>query len=400
MEYRRELDGVRGVACLSVILLHTVIGAIDAETGSTYDTARRAVQPFLVGGVDLFFVLSGFLIGGILVDHKGAKNYFRTFWRRRIGRIFPVYYLMILILIGIHAVDWFYKSPHIYGLLYNQLPIWAYATFTQNFYMALEGTGGNFLGVSWSLAVEEQFYLLLPPLIFLLSRKRIVALAVMAIIAAPFIRTILWDQIDWRASYLLSPARMDTVMWGLLVACAVRNEKVIGFLSRGRICVDLLIISLAVLVAADFFNQASAPLLSTTTYYLHGLLVSTLRYSALAMMYGLIILRLFLPGAMPLKSLLSGRFLGRVGLVSYAAYMYHQLINFAVHRAAHGGNPLISTWSDAYLPVIVLGVTFLAAALSYHYLEKPILERARQKKYEFVVPSRMNTETIQTASSV
>lgn len=302
MEHRRDLDGVRGVACLSVILLHTVVGAIQAEAGSSYDQFRIAIQPFLIGGVDLFFVLSGFLIGGILLDNKESTNYFRTFWRRRIGRIFPVYYVMILVLIALYAVDWFYKTPLISGLLYNQLPVWAYATFIQNFYMVSEGVFGNFLGVTWSLAVEEQFYLILPPLVFLLSRGKIVVIAVLAIFAAPFVRTILWQNIDWQASYLLSPARMDTVMWGVLIACAVRNEHVISVLSRLRMAIGIIIVFLAALVAADMFNYASAPLLATTTYHTHGLFVSTLRYSALAMMYALIILRLYLPGAGALRS--------------------------------------------------------------------------------------------------
>jgi peptidoglycan/LPS O-acetylase OafA/YrhL len=93
--HRPELDGVRGIACLLVLIDHCVIGPLVLKPGSDLETVRVHLQPFLFGGVDLFFILSGFLISGILMDSRDGPLYFRRFWTRRIARIFPVYYTLI-----------------------------------------------------------------------------------------------------------------------------------------------------------------------------------------------------------------------------------------------------------------------------------------------------------------
>lgn len=226
-EHIAELDGVRGMACIMVISLHYFIGIVQLDQQSWLSHLRSAIQPFLIGGVDLFFVLSGVLISGILMDHKESDSYFKTFWSRRIARIFPVYFLLLLTYILLlefrsnHEASfldiWLFKNP---------LPIWSYATFTQSIPMAELGDGGaRWIGVTWSLAVEEQFYWFLPPLVYWLSRKNVVLMAIVAIFISPFIRTLAWTQLNWFASYCLLPCRMDTLMWGVLVACAIRNTQ-------------------------------------------------------------------------------------------------------------------------------------------------------------------------------
>ena len=90
-----ELDGIRGWACLSVLIAHCLTGIMNWPAHPiAMDFADRTMWLFL-GGVDLFFVLSGFLIGGILIDQKGQPHYFRRFWIRRIARIFPVAYVLL-----------------------------------------------------------------------------------------------------------------------------------------------------------------------------------------------------------------------------------------------------------------------------------------------------------------
>ena len=122
-------------------------------------------------GVDLFFVLSGFLITGILRDQRSSSRYWRTFYLRRACRVLPLY----AILLGGFALAIAFGAsnvPGLWWLFYTPMPLWSYATFTQNFFMAVAGgTGANWMGVSWSLAVEEQFYLVLPLVVYLLPKR-------------------------------------------------------------------------------------------------------------------------------------------------------------------------------------------------------------------------------------
>ncbi|TCR68834.1 acyltransferase [Bosea sp. BK604] len=385
--HRAELDGVRGFACLSVLVLHIIIGPIRVAPDSFFAQARTVIQPFLIGGVDLFFVLSGFLISGILMDAKGtpARDFFPTFWRRRIGRIFPVYYLMVglvPVFYGLHAIfNAKYTSYFI-----DTVPFWTYATFTQNFYFIATGNYGNFLGVTWSLAMEEQFYLLLPFAIYFLSKRRIAQVAICLIILAPFVRTVLWELINWRASYHLTPGRMDTIMWGVLIAYVVRRPDIMTALSHRTLLIDAMMIGLILIVAFDVTTLVGQSVIGQHRSV--GLFAITLRYSALAMLYGLLLLRLSLPGGRRLKSSFSTTWLAKVGLVSYAAYMYHQLIHFALYRAVYDTNPLLDRLDKAWMPVAVFALTFLAAAVSYRYMEKPIQRWARKSEYKRTSPAQ------------
>src|SRR5947209_6904169 len=157
-----ELDGLRGLAILMVVSFH-------------YNLA-----PFLGGvGVDLFFVLSGFLLGGTLLDKREASNYFKAFYTRRVCRIFPLYFLslflfVILLLAAPFTLGWLLFGDSIRFLLGDPLPLWSYFTFTQNFAMVDQGVWGiPWLGHAWSLAVVEQFYLILPVLIRFVSREKL-----------------------------------------------------------------------------------------------------------------------------------------------------------------------------------------------------------------------------------
>jgi len=385
MKRRTDLDGLRGTAVISVIVLHTVFAPFTLEAETLLHSMRFAIQPFLIAGVDLFFVLSGFLIGGILMDNKGATNFFTTFWRRRICRIFPVYYLMYFVVIMIYIWDSINSSTFTQSLLKDQLPFWTYATFTQNFYMVFNESRihWNFLGLTWSFAIEEQFYLLLPPAVYLFRRVSIFRAAIFLILLAPFVRAIVWENYGWWANYFLSPSRMDTVMWGIVIAFMVRQEKIISLFANYRRVVDIIIIILAALVASDAFTYFSASFIDSPDLNLRlaGLFISTLRYSALAAMFALILFRLFLPGAHRLSAILSNPILTKAGLISYAAYMYHQFINNVTHRVIHGGTVEITSWQYAYIPVLVIFLIFVASTLSYRFMEKPIQDWGRRKKY-------------------
>src|SRR6266568_5097276 len=153
-----ELDGLRGIAIGMVIIWHyfsTVVRAGPSSPLSYLVAATRATW----SGVDLFFVLSGFLIGGILLDARGATNYYRVFYRRRFFRIVPIY-AAVLLIFPIFTLLRHGAHP---APAAGAPPWYMYWTFTQNLWMAATSSlGTNSLGMTWSLAVEEQFYLTLP----------------------------------------------------------------------------------------------------------------------------------------------------------------------------------------------------------------------------------------------
>ena len=163
----KPLDGIRALAILLVLISHY----FNCQIGDDVTGILKSLKWLTFctwSGVDLFFILSGFLIGRILIVHKRSQNYFKTFYLRRAFRIFPVYYLIILIFV-ILMVSGF--SPSVPWLMKNPFPLYSYLLCIQNFWASTGDFGPNWLGVTWSLAVEEQFYLLLPLLVIIIKDK-------------------------------------------------------------------------------------------------------------------------------------------------------------------------------------------------------------------------------------
>src|SRR2546430_16200390 len=143
-----HLDGVRGVAILLVLVWHYFTSQVVAQPKSFTSYCRHATS-LTWSGVDLFFVLSGFLIGGILLDHRNTSNYFRVFYLRRVCRIFPLYFIVLALFLALFATS-IATSPSFRSLFQDPFPIWSYATFSQNILMGIRGDfGPGFLGITW-----------------------------------------------------------------------------------------------------------------------------------------------------------------------------------------------------------------------------------------------------------
>jgi peptidoglycan/LPS O-acetylase OafA/YrhL len=153
------LDGLRGLAALMIIAHHYGPSQIVAGIGEPLAYVNRALG-LAWSGVTLFFVLSGFLIGGILMDNVAAPNYYRIFYLRRACRILPAYVLLLVLFGALNAAGLAAHHPQAFGWLSHQpLPRWSFFTFTQNFFMVrVDDFGSAALAPTWSLAVEEQFY--------------------------------------------------------------------------------------------------------------------------------------------------------------------------------------------------------------------------------------------------
>ena len=214
-QYYPALDGLRGLAILLVVIYHN-FGFIDV---------------FFFGwlGVDLFFVLSGFLITEILLNTLNEKNYLRNFYVRRALRIFPLYYVCLVIFLIIMPrlntnLDLKYYTD-------NQVWIW---TYLQNWlYIFKNPDQTNTLNHLWSLAVEEQFYLLWPLAILVLRKPKLLLLSISILLLAVLgLRLWVWNNHIADLAYfnLYTFTRIDGICIGCMVALLLRINK--DFLQR------------------------------------------------------------------------------------------------------------------------------------------------------------------------
>src|SRR5215470_6104122 len=213
------LDGVRGLAILLVLAVHFVGNATPVTWGE-----RLAVKlgNYGVLGVDLFFVLSGFLITGLLLDSKGDPHYFRNFYARRTLRIFPLYYFVLaLLFIVIPAAVTI--PPALEEARRHQAWLW---TYTTNFFIAAKASWAlSYVSHFWSLAIEEHFYLLWPLVVFSFRRQTLERICIAVIVAALALRIgLLLGGVSELSVSVLTPCRIDTLCVGALLAAVARRE--------------------------------------------------------------------------------------------------------------------------------------------------------------------------------
>jgi peptidoglycan/LPS O-acetylase OafA/YrhL len=374
-----ELDGVRGTACLMVLLAHCALGPIlsGLEPSSWQWQLGIRLLPFLLAGVDLFFVLSGFLIGGILLDNREAPNFFRAFWTRRVARIFPVAYLLVLSYGLALAVRAHFDLPQMdHFLLRNQISPWYYALFLQSIPIATHAGGPLWIGITWSLAIEEQFYLLFPFLVYFLSRRAVTLVALGAILIAPVVRAILTEQYDWFTAYVMLPGRMDALMYGVLAAIILRSRAALAIATRWRLLGDAVVLTVAFLLYSNSFDIWFDGL--RLQHSALAALVRTSKYSAVAVMFMVLILRVFLYGDGLYRRALRCRVLMGVGAISYACYMYHQSINGLLHGFLFDQAPRIASWAEFGVALLAIAISVGLAVVSYFYFEMPIRQWGRR----------------------
>jgi peptidoglycan/LPS O-acetylase OafA/YrhL len=209
-----------------VVIFHYFQLTIVARPSSAlayFQAAARLSWP----RVDLFFVLSGFLIGGILLDSRASTNYYTAFYKRRFFRIVPIYVVTLLpaaVLISLRLESAGGRSGWVTSA---GAPWYVYLTFTQNFWMAHAGSFGcNRLAMTWSLAVEEQFYLTVALYIRALSRRWFACALVIGICGAPVLRILAlqFRSENWVGTYTMILCRADALLLGVLAAVLLRND--------------------------------------------------------------------------------------------------------------------------------------------------------------------------------
>jgi peptidoglycan/LPS O-acetylase OafA/YrhL len=351
------LDGVRGLAVLLVVAYHTGGGAQSPNAVlSVFGLALKAGW----SGVTLFFLLSGFLITGILWDSKGAPHWWRNFYVRRLLRISPLYYSSLLLVV---LVAWLH---HFLGP--GTRSLWVYAFYLQNIPGVIDkGAGLRPLQLShfWSLAVEEQFYLIWP---LLLRRLRTTAqvkyLCLGVFVASALFRYAIWTfdpQPLAFGGFLFS--RAGELALGGYLAMSFRDGTWAGLERVAVYLTPIALLGFLVLCAAVRFE------LNTTTSATAGLALVTLFYA------GVIALALR-PGL--LNRAMRAAWLRWIGGISYGIYVFHVLLEPLFGQLTLAIAPHAGRIEEIVLRASITWVlTLLIAWLSFRFFESPILSLRR-----------------------
>ena len=325
--YEPALDGLRAVAVAAVLVLHA---------GFFLMPRLNALAPGGWIGVDIFFVLSGFLITRLLADEmrRSGGISLRRFYIRRVLRLFPAY--AVLLLADLIFSIWVVHDRDIYKATLVSL------AYIMNWSRAFGWFPQATLGHTWSLSMEEQFYILWPALFILLHRRRPLIWLLAALAA-----TVIWRNVlvahgaGAERAYNGFDSHADTLLIGCALALARPGERLLRLARR---FVLIPIVGLIVL----------------TQYWYARPLVQTIGFSLCGLATAWIILAALQPGW--LKQVLSARPLTHTGRISYGLYLWHFPLFMFAPRYLHG--PAL---------LLMIPIAYLAAALSYAVIEKPFL---------------------------
>jgi peptidoglycan/LPS O-acetylase OafA/YrhL len=329
-----QLDAVRGVAIL-VVMVHNL-----SPRYPLFHLQQLSSNGWM--GVDLFFVLSGFLITGILVDTKQSEAYFRNFYVRRCLRIWPLYYSLLFFMF---VVVRFLNPRQFHTVLQQSSPWWAFPLFLQNFLLPISTNAAGPLGVTWSLAIEEQFYLVWPLVVRFCSRTQLRRLAVVEICISPALRYCLsLHHVDLYTNVF---CRLDGLMAGALLALLVRSDNFVPskFLKGAWILLG---------IAAPLAFVAEA-------LHARWIVFSFTAPASASFIY----ISLFSPRKW-LQMLMNNRFLIYTGTISYGLYLLHKIPSGMAETFHLERYPILP------LPIILFA-SYAIAALSWNLLERPFL---------------------------
>ncbi|HTA82609.1 MAG TPA: acyltransferase [Bacteroidia bacterium] len=318
-KYYPALDGLRAYSAIAVILFHADMPCIG---------------PGWLG-VNFFFVLSGFLITSILLQSKEAVNYFSVFYSRRFLRIFPVYYLLLFTAIILAII-----------LGRNIKDAWYYLFYIQNFKLALNNWHISFplwLGNTWTLAIEEQFYIFFPFLVKYLSKKALVICCFMLILISIINRYVFYKYIGWGNTL----SNLDYLSAGALLSIFLRNGIKPDLIFR------YLCISFSAMTLIFFFISKN--------FYLSFLVTCLLPFITI------VILILVTYKHKLLAYLFENRLVLYIGKISYGIYLYHIPFFMLINRNS-------KSWPISLIIIVKIAGTIIIAALSFRFFESRFIK--------------------------
>jgi len=353
--YYPALDGLRGLAILLVVFLHNF----------------GFMSYFFFGwlGVDLFFVLSGFLITDILLRTLHAPNFLRNFYARRILRIFPIYYLtiffclFILPLLSYPTAEVYYFKQNIFWLL----------IFAENWLYIFKPPGSSSILVHfWSLAVEEQFYIVWPAIIlFVKNMKSLLWIIIFLLLGVMIGRYLVWIFHPQHLAYdsLYTFTRIDGICIGCLLAIMLRLNP--EFLKKYTYIIVLVLAALNFLMY--FLNRKATARLPYLAF---------VGYTTFAVMFGFLVYEAILEKSKIIQLFFSNNILKFFGRISYGLYVLHwplYLIFFSPIQKFLIANASLTTSMSMIIAALAVTISaVLVSFLSYTYFEIRFL---KLKKY-------------------
>jgi peptidoglycan/LPS O-acetylase OafA/YrhL len=363
------LDGVRGVAIAMVMVLHFVG---DADATNRFEAVVKRVTSFGDLGVDLFFVLSGFLITGILLDAKNRQGYFRSFYMRRALRIFPLYYAVLFVVFFVAPLVPAFRGPDLDAARANQGWAWLYAV---NILATVRGSFSlPYLDHFWSLAVEEHFYFVWPLVVWSCTRRTLVKVALGVAVSSLVARAIFAElhAAPDVALYALTPFRLDALCTGGFIAAFARGPDGLSVLARHANTIG--IAAGSVLVGTYLFNRFGSRALWD--------ILHQVRSSTFSVIFAAVILRAVTAAkGSPVARFFGTRTLRELGKYSYGLYVFHHFVSyyFIRHKTEYAVAGWVGSHSLAVLLQATLGslISIGVALLSFHFFESPVLALKR-----------------------
>jgi len=363
------LDGLRGLAIAMVLVFHFVAQATATGRG---EALAFGVLSYGLLGVDLFFVLSGFLITGILYDSRAEPGYFRSFYIRRALRIFPLYYGVLAVVFFVVPLFPGARGSAIVGLQAHQAWAWGYGI---NLYLALQGGWVlSYIEHFWSLAVEEHFYLVWPLVVWWLApRPRALMRTALAICAASVAMRVAASRagVNPVALTVLTPFQLDALCLGGFFAVWLRQPE--GVATARRLLAPMALVAVTALVA-DFAAHRATGLDLAWTRAIRGgtfrvLFAALLLYAVLA------------PETSLVARFLRRPVMGMLGRYSYGLYVYHHFLSY--YFVTHGTEFALARIVGSHLLAVILqaagGITLSLAMAwaSYEGFERHFLALKR-----------------------
>jgi len=368
------LDGLRGIAVLLVMFYHFV--HLPEVSGNKTDLQFNNVLLSGWVGVDLFFVLSGFLITRILINSKDSPSYFSSFYLKRFLRIFPLYYLYLLISFCIVLP---YSYAHLNGAeqakvlvaQHSQVWFWLYlSNIKQMFNGVFFGAG---VGHLWSLAIEEQFYIMWPLIIYFFPLNTVKKIAAAIIGGALLLRIIMaFMHVDPQLIYVFTFTRIDALALGTLVAILSMQGYAFNF-KKIKTAIPVLVL-LSVIILYFFGPRAE-----------HHPVMYTVGLSVFGICFALVIALLQSATPFRFRGIFSSRLFVFLGKYSYALYIFHPLVRQVLMRFMGNPKVIMGTQVPWELMFILIGclVSVGVALLSWNLYEKWFL---KLKKRIAIVP--------------
>jgi peptidoglycan/LPS O-acetylase OafA/YrhL len=340
--YCPQLDSLRAIAVILVIISHWF--------DSTHFLNRYTSNGSL--GVTLFFVLSGFLITNILLGNKakiekGAslKDAFKVFYVRRSLRIFPIYYILLIFLL-------------VFNIATIVISFWWHFFYLSNFYFYLQGQFGGALSHLWSLAVEEQFYLLWPALILLVPRKHLQSVFLIGIVLSVLFRfLIITAQND--IGRILLPGSIDSFcIGGLLIYGNTASLNWYKWYTSKKKYFLLIAFLLLIVVHLSIFKNLP---FANAVYFLFisisfGIIIDTVANISKQSFISL---------------LLQNKSIVFIGKISYGIYLFHNFIPYQYSINLSGKFSILNMYLSQGLRFLIL---LAVATCSWYFIEKPILK--------------------------